>query len=231
MKVKLSPLARAKLERLCDSKWPEEVGGELLGKRIDGDLYVFDIFPVPNVSPSPTSKYLPFEGAKYFLPLALRAASLEHIGSFHSHPNSTVPSERDMQSCSGLHLWVIHQRMGYHTFVAAKEFIHVEVELLNEAASVQSCMFRGDRFFLGGLYINEFGKVVGDPTSLALLDMPEKTRLAYVSILKCDNGNGAVELKKVAEYLGVSSKTLRRWLRPAKALVELRRGFVRLKAS
>lgn len=231
MRVMLSPLARTKLERLCDAKWPAEVGGELLGKNVDGDVFVSDVFAVPNVSSSPFDQYLAYEESKYFLPLFLKMTGLDHVGSFHSHPNSTVPSEKDMRSCPGFHLWVVHQKMGYHTFIAAKNYVHVEVELLNEVASVQSCMFRGDRFFFGDLHVNEFGKVVGDATSLILLKLSEKTRVAYIAVLKCGNGDRTVELKKVSEYLGVSNKTLRSWLRPAKDLVELRRGFVRLKTQ
>jgi len=229
MKVLLDPLARTKLERLCDSKWPEEVGGELLGHRMNGQIIILDIFPIPNVSPTPRTNYKPYEAAKYFVPLVAKAAGLTRVGTFHSHPNGTIPSEKDMQGCPGFHLWVLHQRMGFHTFIAAQNYTHVQLEVLNEQYSIRKCMFRGDRFFLGDLWITEAGQILGDEETLTLLKAPPKSRLAYLTAVKLLGHSKRLELKKIAIALGVSVRTVRNWLRPLSNIIELGRGYLYLR--
>jgi len=200
-----------------------------LGREVSGNVVVFDILAVPNVSTTPTHKYLDYDESKYFLPLMLKATGFSHVGSFHSHPDGSIPSENDMTTCPGLHLWVIHHGAGHHTFVAAMNYRHLEVELLNETNFVHHPGFRGEKFFLGDIEVNGLGKVVGDGFSIFLLNAPEKTRLSLVTALRLQKDGERVEIKKIAEALGVSNRTVRKWLNPAKKFVELKRGYIKLK--
>jgi proteasome lid subunit RPN8/RPN11 len=229
LKVLVDPLVRSKLERLCDAKWPEEVGGELLGRVADGNIYILDCLPVPNVSTRPRDRYLPYEGTRYFLPLFLKTTGLEHVGSWHSHCDGTIPSEKDMITCPGVHMWIVHHQNGHHTYFASKNYVHVEVELLNETPRLRGCTFKAGRLILGEVGVNESGKIVGDGTSLMMWCLPEQTRAAYVVALKCRGDSPDVPIQNIASELGVSVRTARGWLKPAAGLVELRRGFARLK--
>ena len=227
MKLLIEPMARFKLERLCDYKHPQEVGGRLLGELRDDDMVVVDIFAIPNASQQPTSEYKEYDPSKYFLPLYEQMVNLSSIGHFHSHPNGTIPSARDMEACSGLSLWIIHHRQGEHTFAGSKDYRHLEVILLNEPNERRVSGFRADKFFLGDIEIDNFGRVNADSKSLELLSLPEKTRRAYLKFLQIKDRWGETETKKLADALNVTNQTIRNWLKKASKLVRLTRYGVR----
>lgn len=229
MKLMLEPEARFKLERLCDHRHPQEVGGKLLGYFEGNDALVKDIFGVPNNSDQPNSRYKSYSPYQYFLPLYEKMVQLESFGSFHSHPNGTIPSEADMKSCSGLNLWVIHHRIGEHTFAASKDYQHLEVIMLNEPQERRVGGFRGNKFFLGDLEIDEFGRLLGDNKSLELLKLPDKTRRAYLKFLQLKDGWGDVQTKEIATALNSTPQTVRRWLKKASSLIKISRYGVREK--
>lgn len=226
MKMLVNPNCRFKLERLCDSKHPEEVGGKLLGIQEGNDVIVKDVFAIPNASNSRTTRYKEYSPCQYFLPLYEKMVMLTKIGNFHSHPNGTIPSEGDMKACPGLNLWVIHHRRGEHTFTASKNYEHLEVVLLNEPHEKSVAGFRGGQFFLGDLEIDSFGRLIGNEKSLALLNLPDKTRRAYIKFLQLKDRGGYVETKQLAEALNVTVQTVRNWLKKARKLVKTEyRGF------
>lgn len=227
MKISLDPQARFKLERLCDFKHPREVGGRLLGMKTDDGFLIKDIFAIPNASDTPTHSYKEYSPVKYFLPLYEQMTKQNGIGNFHSHPNGSIPSEQDMKSCSGLNLWVIHHRMGEHTFAGSKDYEHLEVVLLNEPQEIRVANFRGQSFFLGDLEIDVYGRLIGEKKSLELLKLPEKTRRAYLAFLQEKKDRYNVDAKNIAERLNVTKQTARNWLKKATKLVRVTRYGVR----
>lgn len=229
MKLLIEPLARFKLERLCDYKHPQEVGGKLLGQHINGAAVVKDIFAIPNSSQEPNRNYSSYSPYEYFLPLYEKMVSLQSFGQFHSHPNGTIPSESDMRACNGLNLWVIHHRIGEHTFAGSKDYQHLEVILLNEVQEKRVIGFRGNRFFLGDIEVDDFGRIITDEKTLELLQLPEKTRKAFIKFLQYKDRWGEVETKVLAEALNVTNQTVRKWLRKASKLVKLLKHGVKEK--
>ena len=226
-KLALEPLARFKLERLCDAQHPEEVGGKLLGISEDNTTIVKDVFGIPNVAENRRSHYQEYSPAQYFLPLYERMVNLRSFGNFHSHPNGTIPSEGDMRACPGLNLWVIHHQKGEHTFTASYDYKHMEVLLLNEQQERRVSEFRGNRFFLGDVEIDRFGRLMADATSMELLKLPEKTRIAYQAFLQVKDRWHEVETKVLAKALNWGHPTVRKWLKKANKLVKLTRYGVR----
>jgi len=225
MKAILEPEARFKLERLCDYKYPQEVGGRLLGE-LKTDYIIQDIFPIPNASQTPNNAYQPYSPYTYFLDLQQQILRKQEIGNFHSHPNGTVPSENDMKSCSGFNLWLIHHAQGEHTFVTSYNYQHLDIVSINEVQQRRNMGFRGTNFFLGDLEIDNFGRLIGEMRTLELLKLPEKTRIAYLKFLQLKNSCGDVDTKKLAESLNVTSQTARNWLKKASNLVRITRyGF------
>jgi len=226
MKLILEPTARFKLERLCDYKHPREVGGKLLGNRTEKTFIVKDIFAIPNASETPRNTYVEYSPYTYFLDIYEKIVKLSKIGNFHSHPNGTVPSEGDMKACSGLNVWLIHHNRGEHTFVSARNYEHLETILLNEPQERRSSGFLDNKFFLGDIEIDSFGRVIGEMKSLELLKLPEKTRIAYLKFLQLKDSWNEVETKQLAEALNVTRQTARNWLKKAKKLVRTTRyGF------
>ena len=226
MKLLIDPQARFKLERLCDYMYPQEVGGKLLGCIEGSDVILQDIFAVPNSAEQKNGHYLEYSPYKYFLPLYLKMVQLENLGNFHSHPNGTIPSEQDMKVCSGLNLWVIHHNRGEHTFTGAKNYEHLETILLNEAQEIRIGGFRGNKYFLGDLEVDNFGRLLGDNDSLELLKLPYKTRRAYLKFLQLNSGSASwsrVQLKDLAIALNSTPTTVRKWLKNASNLIKISR--------
>jgi len=213
-KILIETEARFKLERLCDSRHPQEVGGYLLGCNIEDDTLIQDIFPVPNTSDNKTRSYKEHSWGEHWTNLYGKTVNLKAIGAFHSHPNGTIPSEGDMKACRGLNIWVIHHGIGQHTFSASRDFRNREVLLLNEKREVISKPhFVGDAFHLGTPIIRYNGRLELDGYSKETLKLKNETRRILLLALKhASPSNGYVDLDKVIEESGRTKQTVRNHL-------------------
>ena len=89
-KILIEPEARFRLERLCDSNHPEEVGGYILGSKIENDIVIQDIFPVPNIADNKRSHFKEHNWGDHWSRLYGRTIGLEKFGRFHSHPSGSI---------------------------------------------------------------------------------------------------------------------------------------------
>jgi len=167
-KILLDSKAKLKLETLCDAKHPEEVGGYLLGYKYLEDTIIRDIFPVPNVEEG-NKKYRTYREHSwggYWCNLYASSIGLYKQGKFHSHPNGTIPSVRDIDACSDLWIWVIHHKMGQHTFIAARNSQNREIVYLKQPEeAIFTPHFVGEKFYLGIPIVNFLGKIELDEQS------------------------------------------------------------------
>lgn len=210
-KIYVESEARFKIERLCDTHHPQEVGGYLLGATIESDIIVKDIFPVPNTSDSRQSQYKEHSWGNYWSDLYSKTIDLSRLGKFHSHPNGTIPSAGDMQACPELHLWVIHHSRGEHTYRASRNYRDREVLLLNEPRELVKPRFIGDSFQLGTVMIDDLGRLKIDQLSESLMELKGETRrILLIAWRNVDHGR--VNLDRVAHQSGRTKSTVRKHL-------------------
>jgi len=213
-KILIEPEARFTLERLCDSFHPQEIGGFLLGEKIEGDSVIKRIFPVPNVSEKPrTNHYKKHSWGDHWSQMYSKTVNIEQLGDFHNHPNGTIPSTQDMRACPGLHLWVIHHQMGQHTFRASRDYQDREVLLLNEVREMTKPHFEGDLFHLGTIFVNSIGQLNINPYSEKILNLKNETRRIYlIAIQNVELWSKRIDLKNTVEQSGKSRQTVRNHL-------------------
>lgn len=212
-KILIEPEARFRLERLCDSKHPQEVGGYFLGSQIEEDVLIQDIFPVPNTSDFKNRQYKEHNWGDHWTSLYGKTVALKALGRFHSHPNGSIPSEGDMKSCRGLNIWVIHHGRGQHTFSGSRDFKNREVLLLNEKREVITRPhFVGDSFHLSTPIIDRDGRLELDNYSKAVLTLKDETRKMLMLSLKHADPSNRVNLKRVVEESGRTKTTVRKHL-------------------
>jgi len=213
-KILIEPKARFQLKRLCDSKHPEEVGGYLLGSKIDEDILIQDIFPVPNVHNSNRfNHYKEHSWGENWSNLYGITLGLKLVGSFHSHPKGTIPSQQDMKACRGLNVWVLHHGMGRHTFSGSRDFIDREVLLLNKKREIATKPhFVGDKFHLSTPIITNLGRIDFDGYSREVLKLKDETRRMLLLALKHTEPSGRVDLDRVVKESGRTRATVRKHL-------------------
>jgi len=214
-KLMIEPEPRFRLERLCDDRHPEEVGGYIFGRTVEGDSILKDVFPVPNVIEGSKKRttYRKHEWGDHWSTLFGASTGLIRLGEFHTHPNGTVPSAQDMRACPGLHLWVIHHSRGEHTFVSARDYVNLEVVLVNESHEVSSKpRLIGGRLELGMAVVNQTGQIDFDGFSRKVLELKNNTRrilllaLSYVDRRRF--GRDEVELELVVDKSGFARSTV-----------------------
>lgn len=210
-KVILEPEARFKLERLCDAVHPQECGGALLGPQTSEIVWIKDIFPVPNVSENDkNNNYKEHSWGSYWRDLYCYSNKASWLGTFHSHPNGTIPSEQDMRAYndSNLHLWIVHHNRGEHTFQASIGLTHCNLELApltcREVAKVE---LTDSGFRLGDIFIDEHGRLITDSISNKLLELSAKDRVTYFSTLKIADKWRQFYTKDLATKLNVTKPT------------------------
>lgn len=182
----IEPEPRFRLERLCDERHPEEVGGFIFGHTIEGDSVVKDVFPVPNVIEGGKKRttYRKHDWGDHWSTLFGASTGLPRLGDFHSHPNGSIPSTQDMRACPGLHVWVIHHRRGEHTFVSARDYVNLEVILVNEPHETPSKpRLIGGRLELGMAVVNQTGQLDFDGYSRKVLELGDTTRRVLLQSL------------------------------------------------
>jgi len=225
-KIFIEPEARFKLERLCDGNHPQEVGGYLLGQKIENDILIKDMFPVPNIAEEleKRSHYKEHPWGDHWSGLYAESIDLHKQGKFHSHPNGSIPSTGDMKSCPNLHIWIIHHGVGQHTFVAARDCHNREVLLLNQPQEeITKPHFVGENFHLSTPIIRFNGRLELDGYSKEVLKLKDETRRILLLALKhARPSNGYVNLDKVIEDAGRTRQTIRNHLNRC-----LKRGLLR----
>lgn len=210
-KIILDPTARFKLERLCDGLHPQEVGGTLFGSQTTETIWVNDIFPVANIADNKNTTYKEHSWGNYWRDLYGIANNLKWLGTFHSHPNGTIPSEQDMRAYndSNLHLWVVHHAKGEHTFQASIGLNHANLELaampLREILTPELTEYG---FRLGEVSIDEHGRLQLDELSEKLLKLDEKHRIAYITLFKLKNQYDEFYINDLIHKLNLTKATV-----------------------
>jgi len=223
----LSQAAAETLGRLCDAFHPREVGGYLLGSR-EISLVVSDVLGCPNYSQTPDSQFQFGDAGKYFADVFGKSVGKELLGHFHSHPNGSIPSAPDVEACGrGLWLWVCHHAHGEHTFFAADNFLNLEVTIQANPQESRQPFISVGRLNLGDVWLNQWGKLDGDNKILRLLELDEKARRAYLAVLQLpkDKWQNRVSVFKVGEFLNVSTRTAREWLKECQNKGLVKRGY------
>jgi proteasome lid subunit RPN8/RPN11 len=214
MGLVLDESARFKLERLCDSLHPNEVGGYLLGTQEIG-VVVSDVCGIPNYSKTPGQQFQFGDSSHYYGDVAAKSVAKEVVGKFHSHPNGTIPSEGDMKACGGgIWLWVCHRAHGEHSFFAAEDFVNLEVTIQTSPQESHQPFLSMSRLNVGDLWINQWGKLDGNPKILRLLELDEKPRRAYLAFLQApkDQNTKRASVYEIAKILNVSNRKARELL-------------------
>lgn len=216
-KVILDSRARFKLERLCDALYPQECGGALFGPQNSETIWVTDIFPIANVAEDKNNTYKEHGWGDYWRDLYKYANNCSWLGTFHSHPNGSIPSGQDMKAYndSNLHIWCVHHNKGEHTFQASIGITHLNLELaampVNEMLTPE---LTDNGFRLGEFHIDEHGRLNADKLSLRLLDLAEKDRLTYIAIMKLKNQYGNFYVNDLANKLNLTRPTTCNRLKP-----------------
>lgn len=219
-KVILDSKARFKLERLCDAVYPQECGGALFGPQNSETVWVTDIFPVPNIAEEKNNNYHEHSWGNCWRDLYGKTNNASCLGTFHSHPNGSIPSTQDMSAYndSNLHLWVVHHGKGEHTFQASIGITHVNFELaampVRELSGPELTDFG---FRLGEVLIDEHGRLVMDNISSRLMALNEKQRITYLAVLKVKDRWNDFYVKDLVVKLNLSKPTINQRL---KALVQ-----------
>jgi proteasome lid subunit RPN8/RPN11 len=210
-KVILEAEARFKLERLCDAVHPQECGGALLGPQTSEIIWIKDIFPVPNVAePDKNNTYKEHSWSSYWRDLYKASNKSNFLGTFHSHPNGTIPSEQDMRAYndSNLHLWVVHHDRGEHTFQASIGLTHANLELAPlSCREVAIAELTDSGFRLGDIFLDEHGRVNTDNISSKLLTLNEKDRVTYIAALRIANKYRDFYVGDLAKKLNLTRPT------------------------
>jgi proteasome lid subunit RPN8/RPN11 len=210
-KIYVEADARYRLERLCDAKHPQEVGGYLLGEAVADDTVIRDIFPVPNVALKTDSTYQAHGWGASWADLYSQARGLSQLGQFHSHPNGAIPSARDMEACPQLHLWVIHHARGQHTYHASRDYRDRAVVFFDAHGEAVMPRFLGDDLHLGTIRVDNRGRLQGDALSTKLVALKDETRrLLFLSWQNVAYGD--IDLDRVARQSGRTKATLRKHL-------------------
>lgn len=210
-KIYVESETRFKLERLCDAKHPQEVGGYLLGETVEGDAVIRDVFPVPNVAADKDSTYQEHVWGASWSELCSKASGLSKLGHFHSHPNGAIPSAQDMEACPNLHIWVIHHTRGQHTYRASRNYKDRVVLLVDASEERVKPRFVGNSLQLGTIWVDERGRLQIDSLSKKLLALKDETRrLLFISWQNVEYGY--IELDKVAHQSGRIKATIRKHL-------------------
>lgn len=228
-RVLIEPEARFRLERLCDSLWPQEVGGYLLGEVVDPDIVVKDAFPVPNVSEkSKRNYYKEHPWGDRWCKIYAKVIGLSRLESFkfHSHPDGTIPSAGDMRACPGLNLWVIHHDIGKHTFRASRDYHDREVLLLNEPREIVRPHFEGDNYNLGTIVIDSLGRLGMNPRSEVMMEVKDETRRLLLLALRSAR-RGRVDVDSIVKHSGRTRTTVRKHLNNLVDLGLLKKGWRR----
>lgn len=227
-KVILDANARFKLERLCDALHPQEIGGVLFGSQESEVIWVTDIFPIANISENKNTTFKEHPWGDYWRDLYGYANKCKWLGTFHSHPNGTIPSEQDMRAYndSNLHLWVIHHSRGEHTFQTSIGLNHCQLELapvpVREATQLelteQGCK-------LGDITIDEHGRLQMDNISAKILQLDEKHRVTFLAILKLKDKSDEFYITELIKKLNIGKPTVRNRLRKLEKMKIVRHSY------
>lgn len=227
-KVILDANARFKLERLCDAIYPQECGGTLFGPQTSETIWVTDIFPIANIAENKNNTFKEHGWGDYWRDLYVVANNCSRLGSFHSHPNGTIPSEQDMRAYndSDLHLWIVHHNKGEHTFQASIGLTHVDLDLA--AMPVKEMIkpeLTDNGFRLGEVMIDQHGRLVMDNISSRLMKLNEKQRVTYLAVLKTKDKWNNFYTKDLADKLNLSRPTTNQRLRALVQAKLVRRSY------
>jgi len=214
-KILVEPEARFKFERLCDSHHPEEVGGHFLGVRVKDKTIVKEVFPVPNVIDNSKKRntYREHDWGDFWATTYSKTVNLEKLGKFHSHPNGAIPSTQDMKACPGLHMWLIHHNKGEHTFLAARNYVNLEVILINEPHEEVSCpQIKGDKLILGLGYVESSGHLEINGVVNSIVSLKDETRKILLLALQHRGYSNRVDLDEVVKRSNRTKTTVRKHL-------------------